>query len=88
MITNLEEGEVKDAGFPDLYYKRWPVETRYRQLKQKFEPGNFSGRLVDTIKQDFYATVTVANMLAAACGKRTGRSGRNRLIREGSTPTG
>jgi hypothetical protein len=27
---------------------------------------NFSGLLVDTIKQDFYAMVTVSNMLAFA----------------------
>jgi hypothetical protein len=46
-----------------------PVETKYNQLKQKFEPENFSGRLVDTIKQNFYAMMTVSNMLAARPGE-------------------
>jgi hypothetical protein len=49
-----------------LYYKRWAVETKYKQVKQKLELENFSGRLVDNIKQDFYAMMTVANMLASA----------------------
>jgi hypothetical protein len=35
-------------------------------LQQKFELENFSGRLVDNIKQDFYAMVTVSNMLASS----------------------
>jgi hypothetical protein len=34
-------------------------------VKQKFELGNFSGRLVDNIKQDFYAMMTVSNMLSS-----------------------
>jgi hypothetical protein len=65
LITNLTEDEVEDAAFPELYHKRWPVETKYCQLKQKLELENFSGRLVDNIKQDFYAMMTVSNMLAS-----------------------
>jgi hypothetical protein len=66
LITNLEEGEMEKAVFPELYYKRWPVETKYNQAKQKLELENFSGRLVDNIKQDFYAMMTVSNMLSSA----------------------
>jgi hypothetical protein len=51
--------------FPRLYYKRWPIETKYNQIKQQFELENFSGRLADNIKQDFYAMMTVSNMLAS-----------------------
>jgi hypothetical protein len=65
LITNVEEGEIADAAFSELYYKRWPVETKYNQLKQKFELENFSGRLADNIKQDFYAMMTVSNMLSS-----------------------
>jgi hypothetical protein len=66
LITNMEEGEMEDAAFPKLYYKRWPIETKYNQLKQKFELENFSGQLVDTIKQDFYAMMTVSNILSSS----------------------
>jgi hypothetical protein len=65
LITNLEEGEMEDAAFADLYYKRWPIETKYNQVKQKLELENFSGRLADNIKQDFYAMMTVSNMLSS-----------------------
>ncbi|GHV42664.1 hypothetical protein AGMMS49546_22080 [Spirochaetia bacterium] len=32
LITNLGEDDVEAAAFPELYYKRWPVETKYCQL--------------------------------------------------------
>jgi hypothetical protein len=65
LITNLSGEELEDAAFPELYHKRWPIETKYNQVKQKLELENFSGRLVDSIKQDFYAMMTVSNMLAS-----------------------
>jgi hypothetical protein len=34
-------------------------------MKQRLELENFSGRLVDNIKQDFYAMMTVSNMPAS-----------------------
>ncbi|MDR2659665.1 MAG: hypothetical protein LBC27_06730, partial [Spirochaetaceae bacterium] len=43
-----------------------PIETKYNRIKQKFELENFSGRLADNIKQDFYAMMTVSNMLASS----------------------
>jgi hypothetical protein len=66
LITNLGEEEAEEAVFPGLYYKRWPIETKYNQVKQKLELENFSGRLADNIKQDFYAMMTVSNMPACA----------------------
>jgi hypothetical protein len=27
VITNVEEGELEEEAIPELYYKRWPVET-------------------------------------------------------------
>jgi hypothetical protein len=73
LITNLDEGEMEDGAFPELYYKRWPIETKYNQLKQKFELENFSGRLVDNIRQDFYAMMTVSNMLASCLREANGK---------------
>jgi hypothetical protein len=65
LLTNVEKEELDASAFPELYYKRWPIETKYNQLKQKFELENFSGRLADHIKQDFYAMMTVSNMLSS-----------------------
>jgi hypothetical protein len=66
LITNLAEEEVEEGAFPGLYHKRWPVETAYNRIKRKLELENFSGRLAGNIKQDFYAMMTVSNMLSSA----------------------
>ena len=53
LITNLSEAEMEYEAFGELYHKRWGIETKYQELKQKLETENFSGRLVDNVKQDF-----------------------------------
>jgi len=65
LITNLSKAEMEYSAFGELYQKRWGVETKYKELKQKLETENFSGRLVDNVKQDFYAIMTIANMLSS-----------------------
>jgi len=52
------------GAFAELYAKRWGIGTKYGELKRKLETENFSGRLVDSVMQDFFATMTAANMLA------------------------
>ncbi|MDR0685407.1 MAG: hypothetical protein LBF83_09810, partial [Spirochaetaceae bacterium] len=59
--------------FAELYYKRRPIETKYNQLKRKFELENFSGRLADNVKRDFYAMMTVSNMLASRLREANGK---------------
>jgi hypothetical protein len=78
LVTNLEGGEVEEGAFPELYYKRWPVETKYNQVKQKLELENFSGRLADNIRQDFYAMMTVSNMLASVLREANRKTGESR----------
>ena len=73
LITNLDKGEMEDGAFEERYYRRWPIETKYNQLKQKLELENFSGRLVENIKQDFYAMMTVSNMLASCLREANGK---------------
>jgi hypothetical protein len=65
LITNLSEAEMEYEAFKELYHKRWGIETKYKTVKQKLELENFSGRLVENIKQDFYAMMTVSNMIAS-----------------------
>jgi len=42
------------------------VETKYDEVKNKLEIENFSGRSVLAIEQDFYITMYMANIAAAA----------------------
>jgi hypothetical protein len=56
---------MEEAAFPRLCCERWPIETKCNQLKQKFELGNLSVRLVDAVKQDFHAMMTASNTLSS-----------------------
>ena len=62
LITSLKEKRIGIKAFKALYFKRWPIETKYDQVKNKLEIENFSGRLVDNIRQDFYATMVLTNL--------------------------
>jgi hypothetical protein len=64
LITNIGAEVLEYGEFKGLYHRRWGIETKYRQVKQRLELEGFSGRLADNIKQDFYAMMTVSNMLA------------------------
>jgi hypothetical protein len=62
LITDLRDKKYNVPMFKSLYFKRWPVETKYDELKKKLEIENFSGRIVDNIRQDFYAAMTIDNI--------------------------
>jgi hypothetical protein len=79
LITNVKGEEMEEGAFGELYYKRWSVETKYKQVKQKLELENFSGRLVEHIKQDFYAMMTVSNLPAGCLREVNGKLGADRI---------
>ena len=81
-VTNPDEGEMADSTFPERYYKRWPIETKYCRIKQKLELENFSGRLVDNMRQDFYAMMTVSTMLASCLREANGKISREQAQKE------
>jgi len=62
LLTDLQEKKIGIKAFKALYFKRWPIETKYDQVKNKLEIENFSGRLVDNIRQDFYAIMVLTNI--------------------------
>ena len=62
LISSLMDKKYTVKKFKALYFKRWPVETKYDELKKKLEVENFSGRLADNIRQDFYAAMTIDNI--------------------------
>jgi len=64
LITDILEKKHGMKAFKALYFKRWPIETKYDELKNKLEIENFSGRLVDNIRQDFYAAMILTNLAA------------------------
>ena len=66
LVTDITDKRMGTNAFKTLYFKRWPIETKYGEIKNKLEIENFSGRTVDAIKQDFYITMYMSNIVTVA----------------------
>ena len=66
LLTNITDRRLGKNAFKKLYFMRWPVETKYDIVKNKLEVENFSSRTVEGIRQDFFATMYLVNVAAAA----------------------
>lgn len=66
LISNIFEESFTVADFKKLYFKRWGIEVKYNELKNKLQIENFTGETPIAIEQDFYATLYLSNMAALA----------------------
>lgn len=66
LVTNLLEDDISIQEFKELYFKRWGIELKYRELKSKLQIDNFTGDTVIAVEQDFYASIYLSNMVALA----------------------
>jgi len=66
LITNIFEETFSVSDFKELYFKRWGIEVKYNELKNRLQIENFTGEMPIAIKQDFYATVYLSNMVTLA----------------------
>ncbi|MBU3089820.1 transposase [Clostridium gasigenes] len=66
LITNIFDEEFSVADFKELYFKRWGIEVKYNEIKNKLQIENFTGEIPIAIEQDFYATMYLANMVSLA----------------------
>jgi hypothetical protein len=64
LVTNLFDLPAED--FPELYFKRWPIETKYDVVKNKLALENFTGYSENVIYQDFWATMYLSNLASVA----------------------
>lgn len=58
----LDEVEYPASDFKEIYGLRWGVETFYGVAKTRLQLENFTGRTVESIKQDFYATIYITGL--------------------------
>lgn len=65
----LEKKKYPRSNFKDLYFMRWGIETFYDRVKNHLSLENFSGRTVEAVKQDFYATMLIANIESELTGE-------------------
>lgn len=66
LITNVFDREFSIQDFKELYFKRWGVETKYNELKNRLQLENFTGDTPIAVEQDFYASMYLCNMAALA----------------------
>lgn len=62
LITNVFDEKVDVPAFRALYFKRWSIETKFDVLKNKIQIEKFAGGTQQTIEQEFYAALFIANM--------------------------
>jgi hypothetical protein len=63
LITNLFDQQKYPYGeFKALYFMRWGIETRFSSFKNQLQLEAFSGQKVETILQDFHATIFLSNL--------------------------
>jgi hypothetical protein len=63
LATNLFDRKYTIEVFKELYFQRWQIETKIKQVKSRFQLENFSGYREESIDQDFLITVFYCNLL-------------------------
>lgn len=72
LLTNLWEEEGYDSElFGELYFMRWGVETGISIQKNLLQLESFSGLSVESVYQDFYATVLMSNLASLLARQAT-----------------
>ena len=66
LVTDIYDKRMGIQAFTELYFKRWPIETKYDEVKNKLQVENFSGRTVNAINQDFFISMHMSNIAAIA----------------------
>lgn len=64
LVTNLTSEQMAVEKFPDLYHLRWGIESKYRELKNRFEIEAFNSVKPVSIRQEFFAVMYLSNLAA------------------------
>ena len=67
LATNLSYDEATDEKLAELYCLRWGIESKYKLLKCLLKLEEFTGKSKLIVRQDFFATVYLCNILSFAC---------------------
>lgn len=62
LMSSLMDEKIKPDDFKELYFKRWGIETKYNELKNRLQIENFTGATKIAVEQDFYASIYLSNM--------------------------
>lgn len=64
LATNLYGAEFTLEMFRTLYFMRWGVESKYYEFKERIQLEEFSGSHPTAIRQDFYISVFLSNLVS------------------------
>lgn len=64
LITNVLDKQLSVKKMKELYFLRWGIECKYKELKSTLKIENFSGTSPLTVLQEFYATLIMSNIIA------------------------
>lgn len=62
LATNLFDSSITRSMFQELYFYRWPVETKYKELKSRLAMEKFSGVTTISVFQEFYINMLLSNL--------------------------
>ena len=57
LVTNIYDEKITPMEFKELYFLRWGVESKYKELKSSIKIEEFSGTNPIAIEQDFYTSI-------------------------------
>ena len=64
LVTNIYDEKITPMEFKELYFLRWGVESKYKELKSSIKIEEFSGTKPVAIEQDFYVSIYLSMIVA------------------------
>ena len=64
LITDLTDPSISSGMLYNLYFERWNIETKYRELKEWWELEEFTGTNCNSIEQELYINLLFSNIVA------------------------
>ena len=64
LATNIFDKSITSAMFRELYFLRWPCETKYLELKERLQIEDFNGATPIAIVQEFFINLLLSNLSA------------------------
>lgn len=68
LATNIFDESITVDMFRELYFLRWPVESKYYELKEKFLLEEFNGKTTIAVFQEFYINLLLSNLTSLIKG--------------------
>lgn len=59
---NIFDTSINKDMFRELYFCRWPVETKYKELKSRIAIEEFNGATATSVFQEFYISILLSNL--------------------------